>query len=77
MPTIEERMAALEVEFKYLREKMSEIDADTKDNGKNIRDIKDILSQASGGWKAIAIIGGISATIGGLLAKFGLAAIFN
>ena len=70
MPTIEERMATLETEFKYIKEKLD-------DQGQDVKSIKDILAQASGGWKAIATVAGISATIGGLLAKFGWAAIFN
>jgi hypothetical protein len=77
MPSIEERMATLETEFKYLRGKMSEIDEHSKDNGKHIREIKDILSQASGGWKAIALISGVAATLGALFAKIGWQTIFN
>jgi hypothetical protein len=64
MPTIEERLMALEVEFKYISEKL---DGQNED----VKKIKNILAQASGGWRAIALVGGISATIGGLLAKFG------
>lgn len=75
--SVEERMVALEVEFKHLRSKMDEIDSDTKENGKNIREIRDILSQASGGWRAIAMISGIAATLGALFGKIGWTAIFG
>jgi hypothetical protein len=32
-------------------------------------EIKEILSEARGGWKVAAILGGVSATIGALVAK--------
>lgn len=35
----------------------------------DIVEIKEILSEARGGWKVAAILGGVSATIGALVAK--------
>jgi molybdopterin biosynthesis enzyme len=35
----------------------------------DLMEIKEILSEARGGWKVAAILGGVSATIGALVAK--------
>lgn len=70
MSSHEEKLARLEVEVEYIKK---HLDAQALD----VKEIKRILSEASGGWKALAIVGGISATIGGLLVKFGWAALFN
>ena len=70
MPTIEERMAALEVEFKHINDKLN-------DQGADVRAIKNILAQASGGWRAIALVSGIAATLGALFGKIGWTALFG
>lgn len=36
---------------------------------KDLRTIRDTLLQARGGWKTLMLVAGLSATIGGLLAK--------
>ena len=36
----------------------------------DVTEIKEILSEAKGGWKVAAILGGVSATIGAIAAKF-------
>ena len=45
------------------------LQADMKSVKDDIGEIKRILSEAKGGWKAIVMIGGISATIGAAVAK--------
>lgn len=70
MPTIEERMATLETEFKHINEKLN-------DQGEDVKAIKNILAQASGGWRAIALISGVAATLGAIFGKIGWTALFG
>lgn len=37
--------------------------------GADLRTIRDTLLQAKGGWKTLMLVAGISATVGGLMAK--------
>lgn len=60
--TPEERIARLEVQMADVREDIGEI----KDDVKAMRRTMD---EARGGWKALAVVSGLSATVGGVIVK--------
>lgn len=55
-------VAKMEVQVSQLEREMKEIKGD-------IKFIRQKLDQASGGWKVLMLVGGIGATLGGLLFK--------
>lgn len=61
-PPPEVQIAVLTAELEHVRKDMDEV----KDDLKHIREV---LSQAKGGWKTLMLVAGISSTIGALLAK--------
>ena len=56
-------LGILEAQVATLNREMREVKND-------LRIIRDLLSQARGGWRTLAFVCGLSATVGGLLAKF-------
>lgn len=59
---IEVSVAKLEVQVERLEQDMHEMKGDVKA-------IRATLDNATGGWRMFMIVGGISATIGGILVK--------
>lgn len=49
---------------------MSSIKRDMAELKKDVKAIRETLSEAKGGWRVMLMISGISATVGGLVAKF-------
>jgi len=66
----EERLTKLEVEMINVRDDYKDMRADHKLMAADIRVIRETLQEAKGGWKALMIVGGAGATLGGLLVKF-------
>ena len=60
--TPEVQIAILKTEVDYLKKNIDEMRTD-------VRDIKEVLSQARGGWKTLMLVAGISSTIGALTVK--------
>jgi prefoldin subunit 5 len=58
----EVQIAVLTAELEHVRKDMDEVRSD-------LRHIREVLSQAKGGWKTLMLVAGISSTIGALLAK--------
>lgn len=58
----EVEIAVLKTELEYVRKELDEVRSDLKV-------IREVLSQAKGGWKTLMLVAGISSTIGALLAK--------
>jgi hypothetical protein len=58
----EVQIAILKTEVDYLKKNIDEMRTD-------VRDIKEVLSQARGGWKTLMLVAGISSTIGALTVK--------
>lgn len=58
----EVQIAILKTEVDYLKKNIDEMRTD-------VRDIKEVLSQARGGWKTLMLVAGISSTIGALTIK--------
>ena len=56
-------IAVLKTELTYVRKDLDEVKDDLKA-------IKETLQEARGGWKTLMLVGGISSSIGALLAKF-------
>ena len=55
-------IAILKTEVDYLKSHLAEIRSDTKE-------IKEVLSQAKGGWKTLMLVSGVAASVGALSAK--------
>lgn len=62
-------MTSYERELGTLTEKMNRVEGDVSRINANLAQINKTLSEARGGWKAIALVSGVSGTIGALLAK--------
>jgi chromosome condensin MukBEF ATPase and DNA-binding subunit MukB len=62
-PEERDRLARLEVEMTLVKETLGDIRRDT-------REVRDAVLNAKGGWRTLAVIGGVSAAIGGVIAKF-------
>jgi len=58
----EVQIAILKTEVEYLKKIIDEVRADTKE-------IKEVLSQAKGGWKTLLLVAGVASTVGALIAK--------
>lgn len=61
-PDERDRLTRLETQMATVREDMSEIKGDVKA-------IRRTTDEARGGWKAIALVSGFSATLGGIIVK--------
>lgn len=61
-PEERDRLTRVEMQFSALEEQYRELRSD-------VREIKEILTQAKGGWRVLMIIGGAGAMVGGLLLK--------
>ena len=61
-PPPEVQIAVLTTELEHVRKDLDEVKDDLKA-------IREVLSQAKGGWKTLMLVAGISSTIGALLAK--------
>jgi hypothetical protein len=62
MDIVSREVGKHDAQIESLQEDMRSLKSD-------VAEIKEILNQTKGGWKALAILGGISATIGGVVAK--------
>jgi chromosome condensin MukBEF ATPase and DNA-binding subunit MukB len=62
-PEERDRLARLEVEMTLVKETLGDIRRDT-------REVRDAVLNAKGGWRTLAVLGGVSAAIGGVIAKF-------
>lgn len=62
LTTAEIDIAVLKTEVEYLKTHIAEIKGDTKE-------IKEVLSQAKGGWKTLMLVSGVAATVGAFAAK--------
>lgn len=60
--SVEVSVAKMEVQVQRLEQDMAELKGDVKA-------IRATLDRASGGWKMLIVVGGISATIGSLFTK--------
>lgn len=60
---LQKDIGVLQTEIGYAKEDIAEMKAD-------LRAIRDTITQAHGGWKALAWAGGIGLMIGGVAAKF-------
>ena len=58
----EVQIAILKTEVEYLKKIIDEVRADTKE-------IKEVLSQAKGGWKTLLLVAGVASTMGASIAK--------
>ena len=58
----EVQIAVLTAELEHVRKDMDEVRSD-------LRHIREVLSQAKGGWKTLMLVAGVSSTVGALLAK--------
>ena len=56
------QIAVLKTELDHVRKDMDELKFD-------IKDIKETLQQAKGGWKTLMLVAGISSTVGAFVAK--------
>ena len=56
------QIAVLKTEVDYLKKNIEDMRTDLKE-------IKDTLSQAKGGWKTLMMVAGFSSALGGLLVK--------
>ena len=63
-------MNGYERELGTLTAKINRLESDVSEMKDDVRAIKETMSEARGGWKAIALVSGISGTIGALIAKF-------
>jgi uncharacterized phage protein gp47/JayE len=70
MKTLEERIAALEVESANTKEDVREIKDDLKKITQDLEKVLRTLSEAKGSWKVLVILSSVSATIGGIVVKF-------
>ncbi len=57
-----ERVVKLETEYAHVKETLDEVHDDVKE-------MRSVLDQAKGGWKAYVALGSIAAILGGLLVK--------
>lgn len=62
IPDERDRLTRVETQMGDVRESLAEIKRD-------LRAIRNTLEQARGGWKALALIGGLSGAAGALLTK--------
>ena len=58
----EREVGTLQAEVTHLKDDVSEMRAD-------IRGIRDILSQAKGGWKTLLLVAGIAGVMGAVVSK--------
>jgi len=65
-PAIQRDIGRHDAQIETLQEDMRSLKND-------VHEIKLILSEARGGWKTLMMVGGISATIGALIAKIATA----
>ena len=56
------QIAILKTEQDYIKKSVDEMRDD-------LREIKEVLSQAKGGWKTLLLVAGVSSAVGGLLVK--------
>jgi hypothetical protein len=61
-PEERDRLTRLETQMSTVREDMGEIKGDVKA-------IRAVVDEARGGWKVLAIVSGLSATVGGAIVK--------
>lgn len=59
---MEVRLAVLESQFNVMRQDLDEMKVD-------LRSIRDTLQQATGGWKTLLLIAGVSGAFGAVAAK--------
>lgn len=62
-------MSEYERELGEMSAKIHHLEATVTTMSQDLRDIRDTLLQARGGWKTVMMVAGISATVGGLMAK--------
>ncbi len=67
---MERTVNGYERELGTLTAKINRLESDVSEMKNDVRLIKEAISEARGGWKAIALVAGISGTIGALIAKF-------
>jgi chromosome condensin MukBEF ATPase and DNA-binding subunit MukB len=60
--TTEQQIGALLADMNHVQEDVEEIK-------KDVREMRDILLKAQGGWRTLVILGTISAVLGGLVTK--------
>lgn len=58
-----ERLAALEVHYKHMKEDVAALKGDVKA-------ILSTLAEAKGGWKTLLMVGGAAGAMGALIGKF-------
>lgn len=62
-------MSEYEREIGEMTARIQHLETTVTEMREDLRTIRDTLLQARGGWKTLMLVAGISATIGGLLAK--------
>lgn len=60
---------AYEREIGEMSARVHHLEQTASEMREDIRTIRDTLLQAKGGWKTLMLVAGISATVGGLMAK--------
>lgn len=64
-----EEMTNYEREMGEFTAKVAAMEKDLSELKSDVRAIRDAMNQARGGWKAVALISGISGTLGAAIAK--------
>lgn len=62
-------MSEYERELGEMTAKIHHLETTVNGMSKDLREIRDTLLQAKGGWKTVMMVAGVSATIGGLMVK--------
>jgi len=66
-PSPEERLAAIEVEVRNLTRDRGELRESISEMRAEVREIRDTIVAARGGWKAYAALGGFMMVIGAII----------
>mgnify|MGYP003555088981 CR=1 FL=1 len=57
-------------DYGHLEEQVKRLIKDVDSLTKNVQAMRDLMEQSKGGWKMLAILGGLAGTIGGAIGWF-------